>query len=184
MRYRTELLRRLLRLSMLTSLSLILFILEGLLPDLIPVPGVKAGLANAVTVYMLYAFSRREAAASLAVRIVLGSFFSGRAVSLLYSLSGGALAFAVMACLRDAVPPGRIFLVSALGAVAHNAGQMLMAVWITRTPMVAAYFPVLVLSGCLSGTLTGLAAQMLLTRRDGALPRQGGIPGRGKKGRS
>ena len=162
---------------MLTALSLILFILESLLPDLIPVPGVKAGLANAVTVYLLYAFSRREAAAALLVRIVLGSFFSGRVISLLYSLSGGLMALAVMACLKDAVPDRWIWMVSALGAVAHNAGQMLMAVWITKTPLVASYFPVLVLSGCISGTLTGLAAQLLLTRRDGALPGRGGSSG-------
>ena len=53
---------------------------------------------------------------------------------------------------------------SALGAVCHNIGQILVAVAVTGTPAIAVYLPVLVVSGVITGLFTGLCAQALNDR--------------------
>ena len=54
--------RKLTHLSLLTCVALILFAVEARLPDPVPIPGVKLGLANIVTVYAVYRFRAGEAA--------------------------------------------------------------------------------------------------------------------------
>ena len=50
------------------------------------------------------------------------------------------------------------FLTGAIGGLAHNLGQLLVAFWITSTGGVLTYFPFLILSGILTGLFTGLCA--------------------------
>ena len=66
------------RIAFLTSLSLILFLLEGFLPLPLPVPGAKLGLAAIVTLIALRLLPRtRDAAAVLLLRIFLSAFLGG-----------------------------------------------------------------------------------------------------------
>ena len=94
-------LRRLTRCAVLTALALALSVAEGLVPltILFPLPGLRLGLANLVTVYALCRLSGREALLILAARCLLGALLGGNLMALAFSLTGGLLAFGVMALL-------------------------------------------------------------------------------------
>lgn len=156
--------RRLTELALMTAVALIIFSIELQLPPLLPIPGMKLGLANIVTVYGVYRYHAGEVAAVLFCRIVLGTFFAGQIVALLYSLAGGALCLLGMLGLKRILPPENIWMCSVLGAVLHNIGQILMAILLTKTPALALYLPPLLLTGCTAGLFTGLCAQHLIRR--------------------
>lgn len=154
--------RKLTHLSLLTCVALILFAVEARLPDSVPIPGVKLGLANIVTVYAVYRFRAGEAAMVLLARILLGGIFAGRAIALVYSLAGGAACLCGMLALRRAIPERFLWISSVLGAALHNLGQMAAAVAITATPAVLVYLPFLLASGCVAGAFTGACACMAM----------------------
>ena len=154
--------RRLTRLSLLTAVALIIFIVEAQLPPLTAVPGVKMGLANIVTLAVLYLYRPRDALAVLIVRVVLGSIFSGQMTTLFFSLGGGLLCFMVCVMLQRFFPLRRLWVLSMIGAVFHNIGQIIVAIAVTSTPEIVWYLPVLLLSGLISGCFTGFAAQYFL----------------------
>ena len=115
--------RRLTTLAIATSLAMVLSFLESLLPPLVAVPGVKIGLSNIVTVFLVYTLGERDAAAVSAVRVSLSSLLFGSAVSFLYSLSGALLSYLLMILSKRLLPFGTVG-VSVLGGVAHNVGQV------------------------------------------------------------
>lgn len=151
---------------MLTALALIIFTVELQLPTLAPIPGMKLGLANIVTVYAVYSFSAGETAMLVVVRVLLGALIAGNLMSLAYSLAGGLLCLAGMLLLRRVIDRKHIWVCSVLGAVLHNIGQTAAAVVLMQTRTVIAYLPFLLLSGCAAGALTGMAAQLVTGRMD------------------
>lgn len=156
--------KRLTELSLLTAMALIIFIVELRLPDLSAIPGVKLGLANIITVYAVYRYSAKETLLIVLTRVILGSLFGGNVSAILYSMSGALLCLAGMLALRRVIPAEYMWLCSILGAVFHNTGQILMAVLMTGTIAVLGYYPVLIVSGCITGLFTGVCAQLVLTR--------------------
>ena len=166
--------RRLTTMALLTAVALIIFTVEAQLPPLAPVPGIKLGLANIITVYAMFRLGPRDTLCILLCRIFMGSVFSGQMMTIFFSLSGGMLCYLVMLLLRKMVTEDQIWLCSVVGAVAHNVGQVLAAMWISGTASMIVYLPVLLVSGVLAGLFTGLCAQFLLKR----LKRRGpGEPG-------
>lgn len=156
--------RKLTKLSLLTAIALIIFIIEMRLPDLSGIPGVKLGLANIITVYALYHFKAYEVAMVVFVRILLGSVFGGNMSAMIYSLSGAILCLAGMIFLKKIINEKYIWLSSVAGAILHNTGQILAAMAVTRSTAVFAYYPVLVVSGCIAGVFTGICASILIKR--------------------
>lgn len=156
--------RRLNFMALLTGLSLILFVIEMQVPPPLPLPGVKIGLANVVTVYAAYRLRGGEALMILLARIFLAAIFAGQAAALLYSLAGGLCCLSGMLLAKRFQMGRRLWLLSALGAVLHNGGQVSAASVILGTPSVLAYFPLLAAVGALAGLFTGLAAEHLLAR--------------------
>ena len=154
--------KRLVLLAMLTAVAMILSYVESLLPS-VGIPGVKMGLANIAVIFALFRFGWKEAAALSLVRVVLVSLLFGSVGAMLYSLAGAVLSLAVMALLRriDRFSTGGI---SVAGGVAHNAGQILMAMLILQTKQLLGYLPVLAVSGIAGGVLMGLAAALLIRR--------------------
>ena len=69
--------KRLTRLALLTAIALTIFMVEAQIPPVVPLPGVKLGLSNIVTVFAVFALGAWEGVAILAVRIFLGAIFSG-----------------------------------------------------------------------------------------------------------
>ena len=145
--------------ALFAAIALTIFLVEAQIPAPVPVPGVKLGLANVVTLFALCTFGAGDAAAVLLLRCVLGAVFSGQPATLLYSLAGGLLSWCVMALLRRVTTDRQIFVLSISGGMAHNIGQILVAMAVTGTPGIAVYLPVLLISGILTGAFTGAAAQ-------------------------
>ena len=141
--------------AVLAALALALSYLESFFPPLLPLPGVKLGLANIVTVYALYALGASSALAILVVRCLLGSLFAGNASALLFSLLGGLAAMLVMIALH-ALPR-----LSVGGAAAHNCGQVAAAMLTLGSAAPLAYLPFLLLVSVFTGALTGFVAAML-----------------------
>lgn len=142
--------------AVLVALALALSYTERLIPLqlVIPLPGMKLGLANIVTLFALYALGTRQAFLILIPRCVLGAMFGGGITGLLFSLWGGLLALSVMALARK-LPLFSIFGVSILGAAAHNVGQILACMVLMQSVFVAAYLPYLLLVAIATGLLTG-----------------------------
>lgn len=154
--------KRLVLLAMLTAVAMILSYVESLLPS-VGIPGVKMGLANIAVIFALFRFGWKEAAALSLVRVVLISLLFGSVGAMLYSLAGAVLSLAVMALLRR-IDRFSTVGISVAGGVAHNAGQILMAMLILQTKQLLGYLPVLAVSGIAGGVLTGLAAALLIRR--------------------
>jgi heptaprenyl diphosphate synthase len=150
--------------AVLTAVALTIFVIELQIPTLVAVPGVKLGLANIITVYAMFTLGPADTLSILLVRIFLGSFFSGQMMSLIYSLSGGMLCYLVMLLLRKILSLKQIWVCSVLGSLAHNLGQITAAVLITKTPALVYYLPILMVSGVIAGTFTGLCAQFVTAR--------------------
>ena len=150
--------------AILSAIALTIFMVELYLPTLTPIPGVKLGLANIVTVFAIFVLRPLDAGMILAARIALGAMFSGQMTAVMYSLAGGILCFLVMLVMRKIVTEKQIWVASVIGAIAHNIGQIIVAVLITQTTAIIAYLPVLAISGTVAGLFTGLCAQFLTAR--------------------
>lgn len=150
--------------AMLLGFSLIIFIVESYLPPLAPVPGIKIGLANVITLIAVYMLGRKEAFVILVLRIVLGSIYSGNAVGFVYSLAGGISAFLAMSASAVFIKENMMWVTSVFGAMGHNIGQIAAACAVMRTLYIAWYLPVLLISAVITGTFTGVAAQITLRR--------------------
>ncbi len=159
--------KRLTQLAVLTALSLIIFAVEMQIPNPFPIPGIKLGLANIITVYAVYHYKAHEVAAVVAVRLILGSVFSGNMSALIYSASGAFLCLAGMLLLKRVIDENHLWIASVFGAVLHNTGQMAAALLILRTPSLLIYYPFLLVSGCLAGAFTGACAQLVTHRLKG-----------------
>lgn len=152
------------RIALLTALSLILFLLEGLLPLPLPVPGAKLGLAALVTLFALYTLPHmRDAFLVLLLRILLASFFGGGIAPMLYSLAGGVLSFAAMALLKARTQLS-IVGISAVGGFLHNTGQLAVSAAVMQTDALLIYAPVLGIAGILTGLAVGLLTKQILQK--------------------
>lgn len=151
-------------LSLLSVIALTIFLVEAQIPPLLPIPGIKLGLANIVTVFTVYALGPVEGILVLTVRIFLGAVFAGNFSTIFYSAAGGACAIAVTILLKKVLKKNQIFVAGSLGAVAHSIGQMLMAVLLTGTPSLCIYLPVMMAVSLVTGFFTGLCAQMIMNR--------------------
>ena len=161
-------LERLARCAVLTALALALSMVERLLPltALIPLPGLRLGLANLVTVFALCRLSGREALLILVARCLLGAIGGGNLTALVFSLTGGLLALGLMALLLRC--PGLSLIgVSMAGAAAHNVGQILAAMVVLTSRAPLAYLPPLLLASVVTGAVTGLVSCLLVERVPG-----------------
>lgn len=149
---------------MLTGVALIIFTIEVNLPSLSPIPGIKLGLSNIITVYAIFALGPADAAMILGARILLGALIAGNMSALMYSAAGGLLCYLTMLGLRHILTEKQVWVASVIGAAAHNLGQILVAVAVTQTTGLFAYLPILAISGMLAGLFTGLCAQAVLKR--------------------
>lgn len=157
--------RKITTLALSVTLAMVLSFLESLLPPLAMVPGVKLGLANIVTVFLLYTVGAGAAGGVSVVRVLLSALLFGNVQSLIFSLSGAAVSLIVMLLAKRFLPFGAVG-VSVLGGVAHNAGQIVAAIFVMGTARIAYYFIPLVISGTIAGVLVGVVAGILSSRLD------------------
>ncbi len=152
-----------------TAVALVLAYVEAILPPLFPsVPGIKMGLPNILLVFLLYRRGPAFASVVSLLRILLVSLLFGNAMMLLYSLAGGALSMLLMFLLSRLKWFSTVG-VSVAGGVAHNIGQVLMAMLLLETPQLGYYLAVLTATGTAAGILVGLAGALLIKK----MPKKG-----------
>ena len=146
---------------MLAALALIFSYVEVLIPFQPGLPGVKLGLANLVIVMALYRLNARYALLINFIRVLMAGLLFTGVFGFFYSLAGCLLSFAVMVLLRRS---GRFSVigVSMAGGVAHNIGQLMIAIATVSNLRLAAYYPVLLFSGLATGILVGLVSELVL----------------------
>lgn len=148
--------------GLLTALALVLSWVESLVPPLW-VPGVKLGLPNLAIVFALYRLGWRDACVISLARVVLVALLFGNGAALAYSVAGAALSLALMGLLKRTGKFSSVG-VSVAGGVAHNAGQILVAMAMLETARLAWYLPVLWISGTIAGVLVGIVSGVLVKR--------------------
>ena len=164
--------KKMLQCAILLSLALVLSYFERFIPLqlLVPLPGVKLGLANIVTLSVMYMMGARYAYVILILRCIMGAMFGGGVMSLAFSLTGGLMALTVMLVCAH-LPVFSVYGVSILGAAAHNVGQICAAMVIMDSVYVAAYLPYLLMVALVTGFATGGACAGVLRIMGGAAKR-------------
>ena len=148
--------------ALLLAMMLVLGYVESLLPAFTAIPGIKLGLSNSVLIFAVYMLDIPTAYILMALKVTLSGFLFGNPAAMLYAFAGGLLSLTVMALLsrvRTLPAPA----VSMAGGVAHNVGQVLMAMIVLHTPRQMLYYlGVLMLVGLACGLLTGVAAKAVM----------------------
>ncbi len=149
--------------GLLVALALVLSYVESLVPAFFAIPGMKLGLTNIVVVVALYILDAKSAFAINVIRILLLSFMFGNGASFMYSLAGGMLSTLLMIFLKK-WGAFSMTAVSAVGGVAHNLGQILMAMLLLYTSAVGYYMLVLWFIGIVTGLVIGLISAEIVKR--------------------
>ena len=149
------------------ALALIFSYVEVLIPFNIGIPGIKLGIANIVIIIVLYYLGPKYAITVNVVRVLIAGLLFNGLFGALYSLAGAIVSFIVMIALKKT----NIFSVvgvSMAGGVAHNLGQILIAAILVANLKIFLYFPVLIISGVITGAIIGILAGLMLRK----LPKQ------------
>lgn len=150
-------------LGLLLALALLCGYIESLIPISFGIPGIKLGLPNLVTVITLYLLGPKEALGVSAARILLSGFLYGNMFGVVYGLAGGIFSFFVMLLLKRGFQCSPVT-VSAAGGIAHNLGQLLVAMLVVENRNLLYYLPVLFFAGFLTGLLIGIISREVLLR--------------------
>ncbi len=152
--------------GILLALTLVLGYVEFLLPS-VGIPGIKLGLSNSVLIFAVYMLDLPTAWILMALKVALSGFLFGNLSAMMYAFAGGVLSMLAMSLLSRIrkLPP---VAVSMAGGVLHNAGQVLVAVLILKTPALLYDLIPLTAAGLVCGALTGVAATLVLRHLKGA----------------
>lgn len=150
-------------LGLCVALAMIMSYIESLFPLNFAVPGIKMGLANIVIIFLLYRVGFGAACVVSIIRVFLVSLLFGNVMMMAYSIAGAALSLGLMFLLKRS---GKFSVigVSIAGGVAHNAGQIIMAIILLGAKQIAYYLPVLAVTGTVTGVLIGIAASIVIKR--------------------
>ena len=154
--------QKLARMGLFTALGTIFGYVESLLPVFAGMPGVKLGLANLSVLYILMRYSLKEAALVSALRILIVGAMFGNAFGI-YSLCGAALSLLCMNAAKTHTHASPR-MISVLGGITHNIGQLLLAMWLAGRTTLLFYTPTLLLSGLVTGLVIGLLTEEVLKR--------------------
>lgn len=152
-------------LALLLSIAMVLHSLERMVPLPQVAPGVKLGLANSASLVGLFVLPYSRILVLVILRSLLASLFSGGPTVFVFSAVGGvASATAMYLALTYGYRAFSIVSVSVVGALVHNAGQLLTAMAMTGASRLYVYLPVLVVSGGVTGFVVGVISLELLRR--------------------
>ena len=146
------------RFGMLTAVALVLGWVERFIPIAVGIPGIKLGLANTVLLYAIYLLGAKSSWLLMFMKVVLSGFLFAGLSGMLYSFAGGLVSLVIMLLLYN-IRDISIVGVSVAGAVGHNVGQVLVACLAVTPRAALSYFPILLIAGVITGTLTGIAAK-------------------------
>lgn len=147
--------------GLLLALALILSYVESLIPLPVGIPGIKIGLANLAIVLAMYLVGERNALLLTISKAVLSGLLFGNLTVILYNLSGALISFFTMALMKKS-ERFHLLVISAVGGVMHNVGQLLIACMIVSTYSVIYYVPFLMIAGLATGMVIGSVAVLVL----------------------
>ncbi|MEE1227621.1 MAG: Gx transporter family protein [Lachnospiraceae bacterium] len=149
--------------GMFLAIALVAGYIEMMIPVNVGVPGVKLGLANIVTMLILYTIGPGPAILVTTLRIILSAILFGNAFAMVYSAAGAALSMTCMVILKRTKKFSPIG-VSVAGGVCHNIGQIIVAVFVLETSALVYYLPILIVSGLGAGVVVGILSGILTKR--------------------
>ncbi len=153
---------RLIILGLFIAQSLVLYIIEGMLPVPFIAPGAKLGLSNLITVIALYALPhKKDVFLILLIRIILSTAFGGGINAFFYSAAGAAFSLSGMVLLKKS-RKFSLLGVSAAGGIFHNLGQVCIAAAVVENLKIFLYLPILSVAGAGTGILIGITAHFAL----------------------
>ena len=157
--------RKLSQCGLLGALALVLSLIERLIPLqlIVPIAGIKLGLANIVILFALIMLDIKQTAVIFICRIVLSSIFAGSFTGFLFSFLGGLLSIIIMYILLKW--EGKLFSfygISIAGAAAHNIGQIIAAIFVLNSVYIVAYLPMLLICSFPLGFITGYTAKIVI----------------------
>lgn len=155
--------KTLVTLSVLIAVAMILSYIEAQIPAFTTIPGVKMGLSNIATVFALYVLGWPYAIIVSVIRVVLSSLLFGKITSLIYGLSGAALALTSMILLKKFNRFSTVG-VSVVGGVTHNIGQIIAVCIVMGTSAIALNLVILLITGTIAGVVIGVASGTLIER--------------------
>ena len=157
--------RKLSQCGLLVALALVLSLVERLIPLqlIVPIAGIKLGLANIVLLFALIMLDIKQTAVIFICRIVLSSIFAGSFTGFLFSFLGGLFSIIIMYILLKW--EGKLFSfygISIAGAAAHNIGQIIAAIFVLNSVYIVAYLPMLLICSFPLGFITGYTAKIVI----------------------
>lgn len=149
--------------SMMLTLLIVLSIIEGTFPPLpyLP-PGVKLGLANVVVMYVLIFLGNKKAFLLIIIKSLL-IFITRGTTSGIISFFGSSFSILIL-ILSIHLFKSKIsyIMLSITGSVFHNIGQIIAVSIILNNNYVFYYFPVLIISGIIMGSITGVLLNIIM----------------------
>lgn len=158
---RDDKIKRIAIVGVISAFAIILGYVESLISLGFFIPGVKLGLANLAIVTVMYIYGNKEAFTVNFIRILISGLLFTNIFSILFSLSGAVISFAVMAILKN-TDKFSVMGVSVAGGVSHNIGQIIIASFVVETYSVVYYLPVLIVSGIITGMIIGAVSGILI----------------------
>ena len=138
--------------------------IERIIPPVIPaIPGIKLGLPNIAVIILMYIKDHKTAFILNILRVIVSGLLFTGPWGMVYGLSGALLSFTVMAGLKKTGKFGTVG-ISAAGGVFHNLGQICLAAVIVNNIKLFYYFPVLIISGVITGIIIGYLAGLMINR--------------------
>ena len=149
--------------GMLLALMLVLGFVESQIPVAAGIPGIKLGLSNGVLIFAVYMLGVPTSYLLMAMKVLLSGFLFGSPSAMMYAFAGGVLSLTVM-CLLSRMKGLSPIVVSMVGGLSHNVGQVVLAMIVLNTPKLMYYMAILMVVGMITGCATGVAANGIIRR--------------------
>lgn len=151
--------------SILIALAFCFSYIESFIPInlIVPIPGIKLGVANIITLFCLKNFSFKFSFFVVFIRAILQNILFGSPSAFLFSICGGLFALIIMYfLLKSEDKYFSIIGVSIAGASCHNIGQIMIAIIYFKSISFMFYLPILLLLSIPTGFLTGFITHITL----------------------
>lgn len=152
------------RLSLLLGLSVVLNIIESFIPIFNGyIPGIKLGLANIVTLFVLYKFDFKDALYISILRVILvGITRTGLFSTIFFFSLSGAILSIIFMYLSKTYLKLSIIGTSIIGSIFHSIGQILMAILLMNTTNMIYYLLWILLFSLPTGLFTGIISKKII----------------------
>lgn len=149
--------------ALLTSLSIIAFTLENLFPPLF-LAGARLGISNVFILLSTIVLGVGYGYATLIIKIIVGSLFSGNVSAIMYSLPAGLIALTLEIVIIYFVKSTSIVCTSIFGSVINSCVQNVVFCLVTDTTSYLVYLPYLALISVVTGLIVGFIVYLTLKR--------------------